>query len=153
LLDDRFPSGLAAHAAAVAKRYPWVTDWTPVNEPLTTARFSCLYGLWYPHKKHEILTWRALLNEVDAVRLAMREIRRINSEARLIQTDDLGFCHATIQMAAQATFENERRWLTWDLLFGRVLPGHALWDRLCAAGLKDRLLAIADDPCPPDVIG
>ena len=23
--------------------------WTPINEPLTTARFSALYGHWYPH--------------------------------------------------------------------------------------------------------
>ena len=36
-------------AARVAARYPWVLDWTPVNEPVTTARFSGLYGHWYPH--------------------------------------------------------------------------------------------------------
>jgi len=33
------------------------------------------------------------------------------------------------------------------------VPGHALWDRLTAYGLEDRLRAIAADPCPPDVIG
>ena len=32
-----------------AARYPDVAAWTPVNEPLTTARFACLYGHWYPH--------------------------------------------------------------------------------------------------------
>ncbi len=51
LIQDSFAPGLARHAAAVAARYPWVRDWTPVNEPLTTARFSALYGLWYPHTK------------------------------------------------------------------------------------------------------
>ena len=50
LLDPGFAEGLAAFAGAVAKRYPWVDDWTPVNEPLTTARFSALYGHWYPHR-------------------------------------------------------------------------------------------------------
>src|SRR5690606_6638122 len=49
LVDDSFAPGLAAHAARVARRYPWVERYTPVNEPLTTARFSGLYGLWYPH--------------------------------------------------------------------------------------------------------
>ena len=44
LLQDDFATGLAGHARAVAQRYPWVRDWTPVNEPLTTARFSALYG-------------------------------------------------------------------------------------------------------------
>src|SRR5687768_12078205 len=40
LLDSRFPEQLALFARAIAARYPWVTDFTPVNEPLTTARFS-----------------------------------------------------------------------------------------------------------------
>ena len=48
LLDPRFPEKFAAYAAAVAARYPWIDDYTLVNEPLTTARFSALYGHWYP---------------------------------------------------------------------------------------------------------
>jgi dTDP-4-dehydrorhamnose reductase len=154
LVDDQgFATGLAAHARATAERYPWVTDWTPVNEPLTTARFSALYGIWYPHARNEGAFWRALLNQIDATRFAMREIRRANPQARLVQTEDLGFCHATAPMAGQAEYENERRWITWDLLCGKVTVRHPLWERLCAWGLQDRLLAIADDPCPPDVIG
>lgn len=153
LMDDSFAPGLARHAAAVAERYPWVEDYTPVNEPLTTARFSALYGYWYPHLKDERALWIALLNEIDATRLAMRAIRTVNPAARLIQTDDLGFCHATLPLKKQAAFQNERRWMGWDLLCGMVIPGHALWNRLVAFGLKDRLRAIADDPCPPDVIG
>ena len=43
LLDPSFADGLAAFARALAERYPWVEDYTPVNEPLTTARFSGLY--------------------------------------------------------------------------------------------------------------
>src|SRR5687768_9218887 len=49
LLDDGFAEGLAAFARTVAERYPWVRLYTPVNEPLTTARFSALYGVWHPH--------------------------------------------------------------------------------------------------------
>src|SRR5262245_9181476 len=40
LVDASFAEGLAAFAAKVARRYPWVSDYTPLNEPLTTARFS-----------------------------------------------------------------------------------------------------------------
>ncbi|HYF22284.1 MAG TPA: family 1 glycosylhydrolase [Caulobacteraceae bacterium] len=153
LIDDGFAPGLAVHAAAVARRYPWVEDWTPVNEVLTTARFSALYGYWYPHTQDEGLFWTALLNEVDATRLSMREIRKVNPRARLIQTDDLGFCHATEPLRCEADYQNERRWMGWDLLCGMVVPGHALWERLVSHGLEDRLRTIADDPCPPDVIG
>jgi dTDP-4-dehydrorhamnose reductase len=153
LIEDSFAPGLAAHAAAVARRYPWVRDWTPVNEPLTTARFSAMYGLWYPHGREERLMWLALLNEIDATRLAMREIRKVNPAARLIQTDDLGYTHATPPLQFEADFQNERRWMGWDLLCGMVVPGHALWERVARLGFGDRLRAIADDPCPPDVIG
>jgi dTDP-4-dehydrorhamnose reductase len=153
LIEDSFAPGLARHAAAVAARYPWVRDWTPVNEPLTTARFSALYGLWYPHTKEERPFWTALLNEIDATRLAMREIRKVNPQARLIQTDDLGYCHATEPLQAEADFQNERRWIGWDLLCGMVVPGHKLWERIASFGLAGRLEAIAADPCPPDVIG
>ena len=52
------PPALAEFAAAVAARYPWIEYWTPVNEPLTTARFSALYGLWYPHAQRRSLVRR-----------------------------------------------------------------------------------------------
>ena len=72
LLDAGFAGGLAAHARATAERYPWIEDWTPVNEPLTTARFSALYGHWYPHAHDEGAFFSALLNQIDAIRLSMR---------------------------------------------------------------------------------
>ena len=153
LLADDFAPGLANHARQVAERYPWLSAWTPVNEPLTTARFSGLYGHWYPHAHDEGSFWRALVNQIDGVRLSMREVRRINPEAQLIQTDDLGRTFATSTMRDQAAFDNVRRWMGWDLLCGRVVPGHCLWKRLCEFGLEDRLRAIADAPCPPDIIG
>ena len=90
LLDDGFPEKLARFAGAVARRYPWVTDFTPVNEPLTTARFSGLYGHWYPHGRSDRDFVRALLNQLRGVVLAMRAIREVTPDARLIQTEDCG---------------------------------------------------------------
>lgn len=153
LLDPEFAAGLATHARAVAERYPWVRDYTPVNEPLTTARFAALYGHWYPHLRDEGAFWTALLNQIDGVRLSMREIRAVNPEARLVQTEDLGFSHAAPGMTRQAEYENLRRWATWDLLAGKVTQGEPVFDMIARFGLGDRLRAIADDPCPPDVVG
>jgi len=153
LLDSGFAAGLARHAAHVATRYPHVRDWTPVNEPLTTARFSALYGHWYPHMADEPAFWKALLHQIEGTIAAMAAIRAVIPNARLIQTDDLGRTYATTSLAAQAAFDNERRWAGWDLLCGRLIPGHALWERLCRYGFGARLRAIADDPCPPDIVG
>jgi dTDP-4-dehydrorhamnose reductase len=153
LLDTAFPSRFADFALQVASRYPWVEEWTPINEPLTTARFSALYGHWYPHHRDEASFWRALLNQIDATRLAMRAIRSVNPRARLLQTDDLGRTYATAALRDQAGFDNVRRWAGWDLLCGMVVRGHPFWERLVALGLRERLDRIADDPCPPDRLG
>lgn len=153
LLSDDFAPGLARHARHVAERYPWIADWTPVNEPVTTARFSALYGHWYPHHRDEGSFWRAVVNQMDGVRLSMREIRRVNPAARLVQTDDLGRTYSTAALSDEADYHNLRRWAAWDLLCGRVTSDHPLFERVAGFGHEERLRAFADDPCPADVIG
>ena len=154
LVDAHFPSGLAQFAMAVARRYPWVTDYTPVNEPLTTARFSGLYGLWYPHGHDDLTFLRCLLNQCRATVLSMQAVRAVNSSARLIQTEDLGKVFSTPGLAYQADFENQRRWLTFDLLCGRVDRTHSMWDysRWCGIGSAE-LEWFLDNPFPPDTLG
>ena len=154
LLDPEFPEKLAQFAAAVAKRFPWVDDYTPVNEPLTTARFSCLYGHWYPHKRDALLFAKAMLAQCRATVLAMREIRKVNPRARLIQTEDLGKTYSTRPLAYQADFENERRWLTFDLLTGKLNNKKPMWRYLRHVGIKsDELQWFRDNPLPPDILG
>jgi dTDP-4-dehydrorhamnose reductase len=154
LLDPRFPVLLARYARMVAQRYPWVTDYTPVNEPLTTARFSALYGLWYPHARSDRAFVRALLNQTRGVALAMRAIRGVTPAARLVQTEDCGACFGTRQTREQVVFENHRRWLTWDLLVGRVDAAHPLRRYLEAhGGSPAELDRFCEHPVAPDVIG
>jgi dTDP-4-dehydrorhamnose reductase len=155
LLDPSFPLLLAEYAEAVARRYPWVDCYTPVNEPLTTARFSGLYGLWYPHAQDARSFARALLHQCRAVVLAMDKIRAVNPKAKLVQTEDLGKTFSTPLLAYQARFENHRRWLTFDLLCGRVGQEHPLWSYLRRdAGIPaEELRFFIDHPCEPDVVG
>ncbi|HVK38348.1 MAG TPA: family 1 glycosylhydrolase [Candidatus Kapabacteria bacterium] len=154
LLDPEFAPKLAEYARAVAERYPWVEDFTPVNEPLTTARFSALYGFWYPHVRSDAAFARALLNELRATSMAMRAIREVTPSARLVQTEDLGRTHSSPTLRYQARFENHRRWLTFDLLAGRVDEAHPLWKYLCHHLQSSAPLDwMRDHPTPPDVIG
>ncbi|MBC8122612.1 MAG: sugar nucleotide-binding protein [Gemmatimonadaceae bacterium] len=154
LIDPAFAEGLARYAAAFAARYPYLDRYTPVNEPLTTARFSGLYGHWYPHGRDD-LTWvRALLIQCRAVVLSMQAIRAINPDAQLVQTEDLGKVFSTPRLAYQAEFENERRWLSLDLLCGRVNRAHALYGYLRWVGIDEAELNwFLEHPCPPDLIG
>ena len=154
LVSPDFAEKLAEYAGAVARRYPWVEYWTPVNEPCTTARFSGLNGVWYPHDTSEAGFIRALINQCRAVVLSMRAIRAVNPNAKLVQTDDLSRTYGTPEMAEIANFFNERRWLAWDMLCGKIDPDHALWDYLLEnGGGADELLWFKDNACPPDIIG
>ncbi|MDY6924749.1 MAG: glycoside hydrolase [Pseudomonadota bacterium] len=153
LLDPDFAQGLGEFAGQAADRYPWVTDWTPVNEPLTTARFSALYGHWHPHGRDEGMFWAALLNQIEGTRAAMRAIRRTVPDARLVQTEDFGWTWSTAACADQAAYENDRRLMTWDLLCGRVVDGHPLRGDLDRRGHAQRLDHLAADPCPPGLVG
>jgi beta-glucosidase/6-phospho-beta-glucosidase/beta-galactosidase len=154
LHEPSFAPGLARYARMVAERYPWLRYYTPVNEPLTTARFSGLYGVWYPHGRNDRTFVRILLNELHATRLAMLAIREINPAAQLVQTEDLGQAHGTSALAAQVAFENHRRWLTFDILGGHLTPAHPLWSYLRGQGIgADELQVFIDDPLPPDILG
>ncbi|RYE65644.1 MAG: glycoside hydrolase family 1 protein, partial [Oxalobacteraceae bacterium] len=154
LVDPAFPDQLAEYAGAVAARYPWVEHYTPVNEICTTARFSGLAGVWYPHGGDEATFIRALLIQCRATVLSMRAIRAVNPNAKLVQTDDLSKTYGTPEMQEIANYFNERRWLAWDLLCGMVDTGHKLWDYLLDSGATaDELRWFRDNPCPPDVIG
>jgi dTDP-4-dehydrorhamnose reductase len=154
LMDPAFPERLAEYAGAVAARYPWLEYYTPVNEPCTTARFAGLYGVWYPHARDDRSFIEALLIQCRAVVLCMREIRKVNPNAKLVQTDDLGKTYSTPELADVADFYNERRWLAWDLLCGTVGPEHTLWNYLTKTGIDAaEFLWFRENPCPPDVIG
>jgi dTDP-4-dehydrorhamnose reductase len=154
LLDPDFPARLADYAARVAARYPQIAKWTPVNEPLTTARFSALYGHWYPHRSDYPAFLRALVNQCKGIAAAMAAIRSVNPAAELIQTEDLGKTFSTPRLRDQAGHENERRWLSLDLLAGRVAPGHPLYHFLIDAGIGEAELdAFADGAATPDLIG
>jgi dTDP-4-dehydrorhamnose reductase len=154
LLDPAFPERLADYARAVAQRYPWVTAYTPVNEPLTTARFSGMYGLWYPHRRNDRDFIQMVLNQCRASILAMRAIREIVPEARWVQTEDLGRTYSTPLLAYQADFDNDRRWLSLDLLSGHLAPDDRMWRYLRDHGVSESTLAwFVANGLTPDVIG
>src|SRR4028119_933510 len=154
LVDPSFAEGLAEFAQAVAERYPWVDAYTPVNEPLTTARFSGMYGHWYPHGRDDLTFARALLMQCRAIVLSMQAIREVNPNAQLVQTEDLGKIYSTPLLAYQAELENERRFLSLDLLCGCLTSDRPMWKYLRECGVEEAELNwFLDNPCPPDVLG
>ncbi|HVG15640.1 MAG TPA: family 1 glycosylhydrolase, partial [Chitinophagaceae bacterium] len=152
--DGSFENGVAAYASKVAEQFPWLEFYTPVNEPLTTARFCGLYGHWYPHMKGYHPFFKVLLSECKATVLAMQAIRKINPEAKLIQTEDLGKCHSTPLLKYEADFENERRWLSYELLCGTLTPDKVMYKFMLRKGiLQEDLDWFLQNNCRPHVAG
>lgn len=157
LLDEAFPELLAAYAGRVARAFPWVRRWTPINEPLTTARFSTLYGFWYPNRVEDHGAFgQAITNEALAIARSMDRIRSIVPDAQLVLTEDLQrFTIGDEGVRAYVEHKRERMYLSAELLMGRVVPGHALYHYLtqtCNVSAI-RLRAIRDAATPPDVMG
>jgi dTDP-4-dehydrorhamnose reductase len=154
ILHNNFAEKLAVYAKHVAEKFPWINYYTPVNEPLTTARFCGLYGIWFPHEKSDSTFLKILLNECKATILAMQAIRTVNQEAKLVFTEDLGKIHSTALLRDQANFENQRRWLSVDLVCGKVDEKHPLYDFLINCGITTaELQFFTENAMPPDVLG
>ncbi|MEA3017482.1 MAG: dTDP-4-dehydrorhamnose reductase [Sphingomonadales bacterium] len=154
LLDPDFPAKLADYAARVADRYPWIRRWTPVNEPLTTARFSGLYGHWYPHGRDYPTFLKCLVGQCRGTLEAMKAIRARIPGAELVQTEDLGKTFSTAPLRHQAQHENGRRWLSLDLLCGRVTKAHDWHGILTDAGVgRADLEALEGGDATPDMLG
>jgi dTDP-4-dehydrorhamnose reductase len=154
LIDPEFPEKLARYARAVAERFPWVKEWTPINEPLTTARFSTLYGIWYPHSRSFADFVTAVINQCRGITLAMAEIRQVVPDAQLVQTEDFGRISSTHARAERARMDQRLRLLSLDLLTGQVTPTHPLWADLVRAGARERdLWGLAEAHAVPDVVG
>ena len=156
LVDPEFPALFAAYAGAVAARFPWVRRWTPINEPLTTARFSTLYGVWYPNARDDDAAFgAALTNEVLGMLLAMVAIREHAPRAEFVVTEDLqSFTALDASVEALVAHKRERMYLALELAMGRVTSGHPLYaylTRSCGVP-REKLARIASLASMPDLI-
>jgi dTDP-4-dehydrorhamnose reductase len=157
LVDPAFPMLFADYAAATARRFPWVTRWTPINEPLTTARFSTLYATWYPHTFFDHAAFgRAIVNEALAIAYASERIRDVIPGARFLLTEDLqSFTAADERVEAYVAHKRDRMFLSCELLQGRIVDGHPMHRYLVAdCGIAPAELKYFErSPQPPDVMG
>jgi dTDP-4-dehydrorhamnose reductase len=84
----------------------------------------------------------------------MRAIRKSIPGAKLVQTEDLGKTFSTQPLRYQAAHENDRRWLSLDLLTGRVTSKHAFHDILFGAGVGwGEMEVFEGGEATPDLLG
>jgi dTDP-4-dehydrorhamnose reductase len=154
LKDKDFGLKLADYAFKVATKFPFIKYYTPVNEPLTTARFSGLYGFWYPHDKSAKQFCHVFISQLKGIVLSMQAVRNVNPLAVLVQTEDLSKVQSSLSLKYQAKFESERSWLTYDFLFGKVNRNHAFWSYFISMGIAEKdLYFFLENPCASVIAG
>lgn len=154
--DPGYPAAIADFAGEFAARYAGrITHITPLNEPVTTASFCGLRGVW-PPALHGWEGWtRVAVPIARGMAEATRAIRAAAPGTRIVHVEA-----ATLMTAAEPGARDEEQlvraigWLPTDLLLGRVDSGHPMRAWLerhgAAAGQLDDLVAA---PAAPDVIG
>jgi beta-glucosidase len=138
--DPRLPERFEAFVRAFADRYPWIRSYTVVNEPLVTATFSAKLG-WWNERATDDRSWVAAIDNVARCTvLGMALIRERRPDAIFVQSDACeSYVPATPEAAAIAAFLDERKYLAWDLAYGRR-PADSVAAWLAGNGLgEDRL--------------
>lgn len=118
--NPAWPEQFARFARAFAERYPWVQLYTPVNEIFVCARMSGLHGQWNERKHDERSFVTATKHLCRANLLAIQEITRVRPDAAFIQSESAEYFHlggGDEECRQHARFENERRFLSFDLLY------------------------------------
>lgn len=116
-----WPELFAHYASAFARRYPWVRLYTPVNEIYVCAKLSTLGGRWNERARTDHAFVTALKHLCKANQLAIRAILEVRPESIFIQSESAEYFHVGARDAAtvrRARVENDRRFLSSDLLFG-----------------------------------
>lgn len=150
-----YPARVADYARRFAERYgDRLRFYTPLNEPLINIAYCGENGRWPP----------ALTGHEGFVTLARRISRGIvlTQQAIRDEAEDPVLVHveATFRYLGRPEHEglirflNERSWLVYDLLFGRVGDEHALYGYLSENGFSDENFAyFRENRAEPDILG
>jgi beta-glucosidase len=154
--DLQFPSALAEFAGALAARYAGrIRGFTPVNEPLTTASFSGLRGIWPPHHTG----WDGWVSVAVPIALgaaaATHAIRAADPSAVVVHVEaSTAILPTASEHAGEALLLEQVGWLCTDLMLGRVDDAHPMRQWLLRHGaIEQELQHLLELPASPDVLG
>jgi beta-glucosidase/6-phospho-beta-glucosidase/beta-galactosidase len=154
--DPRYPVAAAEYAAAVASRYRGVIGaYTPLNEPLVTASFCGMRGVWPPYLTGD-RGWSIVVAAVAAgVQACVRAIRDADPAAEIVYVEAVqAYRTSDPSLAAEVRAQERRSELPTQLILGQVGPDDPMWAWLAGHGVSDTVLrGLAAEPPVLDVIG
>lgn len=116
--NPELPVHFEAYAGEVARRYPWVRHYTPVNEIYVTAKASGQDGLWNEQLSSPGGFVTALKHCCAASILACHALAEIRPDVIIVQSESAEFLHdASVQQRPGIALQNRLRFLSLDLLY------------------------------------
>jgi beta-glucosidase/6-phospho-beta-glucosidase/beta-galactosidase len=154
--DPRYVDAIAEFSAAFATRYRGVVDHvTPLNEPLTTASFAGLRGVWPP----ALTGWdgwaTVTVALAEGITASVEAIRAANPEAVIVHVE-AGTLMSTQDpsLEAHAALLTDLGWLATDLVLGLVDEAHPMCPWLVQHGIApERLRRLRHEPARIDLLG
>ncbi|MFJ3385123.1 MULTISPECIES: family 1 glycosylhydrolase [unclassified Curtobacterium] len=126
--DPGYPAAVASFAGAFAGRYAGVVDHvTPLNEPITTASFAGLRGVWPPALTGWSGWTRVVLGIAAGIQHAVAAVRSANPDAVVVHVEASSLITAAVPtppLVAEAALLEALGFLPTDLVLGRVDPTH-----------------------------
>ncbi len=154
--DAGYPSAIEAFSSACAARYLGrISHFTPLNEPVTTASFCGLRGVWPP----ALTGWSGWVAVGVPIALGLVRstlaIRAVNPDAVIVHVEastliDTG----DHELASHARLLRDIGWLPTDLMTGAVDRDHPMHAWLLEHGARaEDLDWLVTNAVEPDVIG
>lgn len=156
--NPEYPQFQTDFAQAFAARYPWITKYTPFNEPFVTVLLAGHEGTWYPYGGGPATFVPMLVNVARAICLTVRALKEVNPQIQIIHIDTCESSRARAGASegvqAFARFCNDRRFLCDDMLLGKLDESHPLFSYVREHGYTDADMEyFTGSPCHFDVRG
>jgi beta-glucosidase len=154
-VNPDYPQQVAQYAARFAERYcEAVRFYTPMNEPLLNAVCCGENGRWPPALTDDGGFVTLIRQLVSGIVQTQRAIRDLVQDPVFVHVEATFRYVGGPERAERLRFLEQRNWLVYDLLFGRVGEDHPLYGYLSEKGLPDEDLAcFREHPAEPDVLG
>lgn len=154
--DSRYPTAIADFAAAFAYRYRGLVDHlTPLNEPVTTASFSGLRGVWPPGRTGWTGWTDVTLAIVEGIRRTVTAARGANPDIVIVHVEASALYTAgSADLRTEADLLQAIAAVPTDLLLGRIGPDHAMYPWLLEHGATAEVLCALQNQVPVvDLLG
>ncbi len=80
-MDPDFPGAISDYARAIAERYRgYIAAYTPLNEPLVTASFCGLRGVWPPYLHGDEGWASVIVSVVTGIQSVVRAVRQVDQD-------------------------------------------------------------------------